>query len=278
VILHNETGQYPFFRLDRVFANGRMGVDLFFVLSGFLITGILLDTKGSAGYFKNFYARRCLRIWPLYYASLLLMFGIIPVLRPAHGHTIFKRSSPWWAFPLFIQNFLIPAPARATGLLGVTWSLAIEEQFYLVWPLVVGFCSIPVLRWIALSVVCLSPVLRLFLSAMGVDLYANTFSRLDGLMAGALVALVIRARYFVPSRFLRAAWLVLWSRDPARLCHRGVPRTMDRLLDVGGGFGVAGLPVALFRPPMAARRLAESVPRLHGNDQLRAVATAQNSV
>jgi peptidoglycan/LPS O-acetylase OafA/YrhL len=214
VILHNETGQYRFFGLDRVFANGWMGVDLFFVLSGFLITGILLDTKESAGYFKNFYARRCLRIWPLYYASLLLMFGIIPVLLPAHGHTIFKRSSPWWAFPLFIQNFLIPAPARATGLLGVTWSLAIEEQFYLVWPLVVRFCSTPVLRWIALSVVCLSPVLRLFLSSMGVDLYANTFSRLDGLMAGALVAIVIRGTDFVPSRFLRAAWFALCLATP----------------------------------------------------------------
>jgi peptidoglycan/LPS O-acetylase OafA/YrhL len=214
VILHNETGKYPFFGLDRVFANGWMGVDLFFVLSGFLITGILLDTKESAGYFKNFYARRCLRIWPLYYASLLLMFGIIPVLLPAHRHTIFMRSSPWWAFLLFIQNFLISAPARATGLLGVTWSLAIEEQFYLVWPLVVRFCSIPVLRWIALSVVCLSPVLRLFLSSMGVDLYANTFSRLDGLMAGALVAIVIRATAFVPSRFLRAAWLALCLATP----------------------------------------------------------------
>ena len=146
VIFHNETVKYPFLYLDRIFANGWMGVDLFFVLSGLLITGILLDTRQSAGYFKNFYARRCLRTWPLYYASLLLMFGIIPLLLPAQGKIVFERSSPWWAFPLYLQNFLIPAPEKATGLLGVTWSLAIEEQFYLVWPLMVRFCSTRLLR------------------------------------------------------------------------------------------------------------------------------------
>src|SRR5207249_2241243 len=124
VLLHNTSMKYPSLYLQQVFANGWMGVDLFFVLSGLLITGILLDTKQSVGYFKNFYARRCLRIWPLYYSSLLFMFGIIPLLFPAEGKTVFERSSPWWAFPLFLQNFLIPVPELATGLLGVTWSLA----------------------------------------------------------------------------------------------------------------------------------------------------------
>ena len=214
VIFHNETSRYPFLYLDRIFANGWMGVDLFFVLSGLLITGILLDTKQSVGYLKNFYARRCLRIWPLYYSSLLFMFGIIPLLSPAEGKAIFERSSPWWAFPLYLQNFLVPAPELAPGLLGVTWSLAIEEQFYLVWPLIVRFCSTRLLRWIAVSVICLSPVLRLFLSAAGVDIYANTFSRLDGLMAGALLAIVIRSTDFVPSRYLGKAWMALCIATP----------------------------------------------------------------
>ena len=214
VIFHNETVKYPFLHLDRIFANGWMGVDLFFVLSGLLITGILLETKPSAGYFRNFYARRCLRIWPLYYASLFFMFVIIPWLSPAQGKTVFERGSPWWAFPLYLQNFLIPIPENATGLLGVTWSLAIEEQFYLVWPLIVRFSSTLLLRWIAVAVVCLSPVLRLFLAAAGVDIYANTFSRLDGLMAGALLAILIRSTDFVPSRFLGKAWLALCIATP----------------------------------------------------------------
>src|SRR5438876_6297128 len=100
VITHN-SGKFP-----RLFANGWMGVDLFFVLSGFLITGILLDTKESEGYFKNFYVRRCLRIWPLYYSLLLSMFVLVPFLRPSEAHIIFEKSSPWWAYPLFLQNFL----------------------------------------------------------------------------------------------------------------------------------------------------------------------------
>src|SRR5580698_3026690 len=217
VLLHN-TDIYPALHLQLISVNGWMGVDLFFVLSGLLITGILLDTKQSDGYFSNFYARRCLRIWPLYYSVLLFMFVIVPILRPSDAHTVFEaRSSPWWAYPVFLQNFLVPIPTMATGALGVTWSLAVEEQFYLVWPLVVWFCTAAQLRKIAIAVICFSPALRYYLSLHQVNIYSNTFCRLDGLMAGALLAIVIRAAGFVPSKFVARAWVVFLISAPLAL-------------------------------------------------------------
>src|SRR5206468_10157147 len=208
VIIHN-SGKFP-----RLFANGWMGVDLFFVLSGFLITGILLDTKESEGYFKNFYIRRCLRIWPLYYSLLVLMFVLVPLLRPSEAHIVFEKSSPWWAYPLFLQNFLIPISTNAAGPLAITWSLAIEEQFYLVWAVVVRYCSSGQVGRIAIAVICLSPALRFYLSLHHVHLYTNVFSRLDGLMAGSLLALAVRSEEFLPSRFVKLAWISLFIAAP----------------------------------------------------------------
>jgi peptidoglycan/LPS O-acetylase OafA/YrhL len=217
VWLHN-TDVYPSLHLGLIADNGWMGVDLFFVLSGFLITGILLDTKQSEHYFKNFYARRCLRIWPLYYSALLFMFVIVPLFRPSEAHAVFAaRSSPWWAYPLFLQNFMVPIPTSATGLLGVTWSLAVEEQFYLVWPLVVRFCTQVQLRRIATAVICLSPALRFYLSLHHVNIYSNTFCRLDGLMAGALLAVLVRSVGFHPRKFLTRAWVLFLVSVPLAL-------------------------------------------------------------
>jgi peptidoglycan/LPS O-acetylase OafA/YrhL len=214
VILHNQSPKYPSLHLEHLFANGWMGVDLFFVLSGFLITGILVDTKLAEGYFTNFYARRCLRIWPLYYALLCFMFVVVPFVHPSEAQTVFDKSSPWWAYPLFLQNFLVPTSTNATGSLAVTWSLAIEEQFYLVWPWVVRYCSSAQVRRFAIAVLCASPVLRLSLSFGHVDLYTNVFCRLDGLMAGALLALLVRSDSFVPARFVRRAWSVFLVAVP----------------------------------------------------------------
>jgi peptidoglycan/LPS O-acetylase OafA/YrhL len=215
VIFHNAGEKFPALHLQGFFANGWMGVDLFFVLSGFLITGILIDTKRSDGYLKNFYARRFLRIWPLYYSLLFFMFVVLPFLSRSQGQAVFEKSSPWWAYPLFLQNFLIsPVSTAAAGSLGVTWSLAIEEQFYLVWPWVVRFCTYAQLRRTAVAVICLSPALRFYLSRHHVDLYTNVFCRLDGLMAGAFLALVVRTDNFLPSKFLKLAWISLLIAVP----------------------------------------------------------------
>ncbi len=104
VVIHNLHGlNFP--PLSVVTKYGWMGVDLFFVLSGFLITGILLDTNPSEHYFRNFYARRGLRIWPLYYAVLLFMFVIVPLLRPQDAGELFQRSTPWWSYLVFLKIF-----------------------------------------------------------------------------------------------------------------------------------------------------------------------------
>lgn len=209
VLVHN-TDIYPALHLGTIANNGWMGVDLFFVLSGFLITGILIDTKKSGRYFRNFYARRCLRIWPLYYSVLVFMFVVVPLLRPSEAHEVFgPRSSPWWAYPLYLQNFLVRFPLDARGLLGVTWSIAVEEQFYLVWPVIVRFCAEAQVRNIAIGVILISPALRLFLSYHEVQIYSNPFCRLDGLMAGALLALVVRSKEFNSTRFVAMAWITL---------------------------------------------------------------------
>lgn len=217
VLGHNLGGKYPQIHLDWIFAQGWMGVDLFFVLSGFLITGILVETRETSTYFRNFYARRCLRIWPLYYSLLLIMFVAIPFLRPAEGQMIFEKSSPWWAYPLFLQNFVLKYSSLAAGPLGVTWSLAIEEQFYLVWPLVVRFASRRNLKRIAVAILLASPFVRMLLMHTHVDIYTNLICRLDGLMAGSLLAVVLQEANFQTSRWVKPAWITLLVAAPVAL-------------------------------------------------------------
>ena len=195
-------------------AYGWLGVDLFFVLSGFLITGILLDARPSEHFFRNFYARRCLRIWPLYYSVLLLMFVIVPLLRPHDAPEIFRRSHPLWSYALFLQNFFVTEPASAVGPLGVSWSLAVEELFYLIWPLFVRYSPTRVLQRIAWIVVLGSPLLRFFFVIHHWLIYSNPFCRLDGLMAGALLALYVRTNTFRSRPLLRPAWILLLAAVP----------------------------------------------------------------
>jgi len=213
VLAHNLHG-FTSLPLSYLTNYGWMGVDLFFVLSGFLITGILLDSKSSGDYFRNFYARRCLRIWPLYYSVLILMFVIVPLVRPQDTAELFQRSSPWWSYPFFLQNFLVAAPASAVGPLGVSWSLAVEELFYLVWPFFVRFVSTERLHFIAWVVLLLSPGLRLFFLTQHWIIYSNPFCRLDGMMAGALLAILARKSGFVPGQLLKPAWTVFLVAAP----------------------------------------------------------------
>lgn len=168
---------------------GWSGVDLFFVLSGFLITGILHDSKGEQRYFRNFYARRTLRIFPLYYfaAIAVILLAVISQLDLLGG------ANPMWIL-LYVGNFQM-AIEGGGSILDHFWSLAIEEQFYLVWPVVVLTLSRGKLMLVAAAMVVIAPIIRTLLvlnDTSDLAVYVLTPARMDGLAMGALLALAVR--------------------------------------------------------------------------------------
>jgi peptidoglycan/LPS O-acetylase OafA/YrhL len=173
--------------LARALLLGWTGVDLFFVLSGFLITGILLRQKGQPHYFRDFYARRALRIVPLYYAVLALLLFVLD--RPP------TTGSEQAAYLLYYQNIAwLWGPDQHPDLARtITWSLAVEEQFYLAWPAVVLLVPARVLPWLCGALVAAAIAVRAVLLANGVDVvYFLTPCRLDALAAGACLAMLPR--------------------------------------------------------------------------------------
>lgn len=168
---------------------GWSGVDLFFVLSGFLITGILYDSKTRPNYFKNFYARRTLRIFPLYYVAAITVI----LLAVITGYGLLGGSNPLWIL-LYVGNFQMAIEGGGSTL-DHFWSLAIEEQFYLVWPFVVLSLSRGKLMLVAAAMVVTAPVIRTFMVLNDVPdlaVYVLTPARMDGLALGALIALAVR--------------------------------------------------------------------------------------
>jgi len=210
---------------------GWTGVDIFFVLSGFLITGILYDTRNTAHRFRNFYVRRTLRIFPLYYAVLIAALLLTPIF-----HWVWHPAWYLWPFYLgnyarfiwlsdFAKNTLTLEHLRSSVqfhtpfffYLGHFWSLCVEEQFYLVWPLIVFFVKDRVrLRNLCIAVCALSLVARIACLYLVPQPYiqAELFYRLtplraDALLFGGLLALMLRgpeAQWF--SRILRPALYV----------------------------------------------------------------------
>ncbi len=194
---------------------GWSGVNAFFVLSGFLITGILFDTRDDPHRARNFYVRRTLRIFPLYYGIFLLFLITTPIF-----HWVW--SAAWIAWPLYLGNFLrfvSPAATVAgttlqragdaqlhgsgfpvTLYMGHFWSLCVEEQFYLFWPWIIFYVrSRRVLLWVCSIVVVLGPIARLLAEHLaprwmiaGQLTYRVTPFQLDSLLLGALLALLWR--------------------------------------------------------------------------------------
>jgi peptidoglycan/LPS O-acetylase OafA/YrhL len=193
-----------------IFYPGWGGVDLFFTLSGFLITGILLRARKSSSYFKSFYMRRILRILPIYYLFLI-------------ATTLFTRSSffPQGIVPLdvrtrlpyffYLQNWPVfwTDWAGMGSIWGIYWSLAVEEQFYMVWPAIVR-----VFRLRTIFVICTIgyllgwPVRAYLFHKMGLDfgIMQSPFTRLDGLFLGAAIA-IYREAYGRPVPLSWGAWI-----------------------------------------------------------------------
>jgi len=213
VLLHHllwsspHTGSRLMDEVVKIRAAGWVGVDLFFALSGFLITGILWDSLHDRHFFQNFYARRILRIFPLYYGVIFILFLLF------HSRSLVDQE-PLYLLLAYLQN--TPLWWRQRGgkelidLTGHLWSLAVEEQFYMVWPLVVFWVrDRQRLLWVTAGLSVAALLSRIFLIENGsllVTTYKLTFCRADSLLGGAWLALIVRG----PSkeRVLRLAWPV----------------------------------------------------------------------
>jgi len=209
----NEPADSIAIKLLRVaLGGGWVGVQLFFVLSGFLITGILLDTKRDAHYFRSFYLRRILRIFPLYYLTLVGAFVVLPHVMDLGDWGARARHVQIWYWT-YLMNWTDPFLGTLPGL-SHFWSLAIEEQFYLVWPFVILTLSTDRLMRLCGLLVASAFVTRLVMvwcAAPVEAIYNFTITRWDALACGAAIAVAMRqpGRYANLQLLLRRAALPL---------------------------------------------------------------------
>jgi len=185
-----------------IFSLAWSGVDLFFVLSGFLIGGILIDQRGEENYFKTFYLRRICRIFPLYFFWLIL-FVILFVLVSPHFHQkwvlpLFDlQGIPQWLFFFFLQNFhMAESWLFGPTWLGGTWSLAIEEQFYVLMPLIIWLMPARKLLHLLVLLILLVPMFRIYLYLYHPSIFQYVLlpCRVDSLLLGVLSACLIRSK------------------------------------------------------------------------------------
>lgn len=189
-------------RVDRFVHSGWMGVDLFFVLSGFLITGILLDAKGTERRFTNFYMRRFLRIFPLYYGMLLVVLVILPAIVTRlniHSNainnameSIYKVQGQQIYLWLYLQNMV-----DDWYMFNHFWSLAVEEHFYLFWPALIFLCTPRQSFYACIGLIVMAPLCRMAFLHYDIpfsSVHQFTLCRMDSLALGGLAALVARQR------------------------------------------------------------------------------------
>lgn len=186
--------------IRQILSNGWSGVDLFFVLSGFLITGILIDNREANNYYKVFYIRRITRIFPLYYFFLLIFIILssssnnLPVL----NQELFINVLPIGSYFLYIQNFYMAIVGDfGNEFLAVTWSLAIEEQFYLLLPLLIRINKPNRFPITVLFFISIPLILRASLPTGGYFDFVLTPWRFDSLFMGAFLAVIYRSPNFL---------------------------------------------------------------------------------
>ena len=177
---------------------GWVGVDLFFVLSGFLIAGILLDSRESPTYFRSFYIRRTLRIFPLYYGALTAQVLLMLVIKGGIRYQeLVQWGEPWW-FYAYLGNVKVTIQSAwpPTEFFVPLWSLQVEEQFYLIFPLVVLYCEPRLLKRLLWIAIIASPLLRTVLLLMFPENHHLNYvllpCRVDGLAWGAQIAVYLR--------------------------------------------------------------------------------------
>lgn len=202
LLVHFVGNMQPTTQIERaivlVTGYGIYGVDLFFVLSGFLITGILYDGRNEPHYFRNFYMRRFLRIFPLYYGVLAFLFLLAPLIPVVRGPTLdYLLQEQAWAWLYAVNIHVAKHGYWSLSYINHFWSLSVEEHFYLFWPLVVlMLAGRP--RWliaVSLGLSIGAIVARFSGSLMGLSWFTTgvlTPFRLDGLALGAFLAIVVR--------------------------------------------------------------------------------------
>jgi peptidoglycan/LPS O-acetylase OafA/YrhL len=187
--------------LSRVFAPllafGWSGVDLFFVLSGFLLGGILMDNKDASNYFKVFYTRRICRIFPLYFLVVIPLLVIPLPLISSSLNSIYVEPLPSWTYLTYTQNIAMAQEERwGTVWLGPTWSLAVEEQFYLILPFLIRFVSKERLPYLFVSLILMATLSRLAILAFhphgDFAFFLLLPSRAEPLLLGVLGAWAVR--------------------------------------------------------------------------------------
>jgi peptidoglycan/LPS O-acetylase OafA/YrhL len=205
---------------------GWAGVNLFFVLSGFLITSILLETREKPRYFRNFYARRALRIWPVYVLVLVVVYLEAPWFI---GQPIAQaaRTAPWLAYIFFVQNLFHLALPPA---LSQTWSLSIEEQYYFVWAPAVRFLRRPwMLAAVLVAAFASSPLFdrRPWITP------THTLIHLSGIAIGSLLALALHTLAWSRRTWLALGLAAFAGGMAAAATIAGGTRFLDDALAIG---------------------------------------------